>query len=60
MFNASNNIKNRVSVAVLRNTLLKQLDNGAYEPKSFKKEKIKDVLLPYRPSELLKPNLLKS
>ena len=28
-FNAANNIRNRVCVTVLRNTLLKQLDNGA-------------------------------
>lgn len=43
--NAAINIKNRVSVTVLRNKLLKQMDNGAYEPKSLKKEKVKEVLL---------------
>lgn len=47
-FNAAINIRNRVSEAVLRNGLLKQLDNGAYEPKKFKREKVKEVLLSYR------------
>lgn len=59
-FNASVNIKNRVSVAVLRNSLLKQLDNGTYEPKVLSRNKVKDVLLSYRSSELLKYNSLKS
>ena len=49
-FNAANNIKNRVCEAVLRNTLLKQLDNGAYEPKKLKREKVKGVLLSFRRS----------
>ena len=49
-FNAANNIKNRVCEAVLRDTLLKQLDNGAYEPKKLKREKIKEVLLSFRRS----------
>lgn len=49
-FNAAVNIKNRVSEAVLRNGLLKQLDNGAYEPKNLKREKVKEVLLSYRTS----------
>ena len=47
-FNAANNIKNRVCEAVLRNTLLKQLVNGAYEPKKLKREKVKEVLLSFR------------
>lgn len=47
-FNAAVNIRNRVSEAVLRNGLLKQLDNGAYEPKKLKREKVKEVLLSYR------------
>ena len=33
-FNAAKNIRNRVLVTVLREKLLKQLDNGAYEPKN--------------------------
>lgn len=40
----------RVSVAVLRNALLKQLDNGAFETKKLKKEKVKEVLLSFRRS----------
>lgn len=47
-FNASVNIRNRVSEAVLRNRLLKPLDNGAYEPKKLKREKVKEVLLSFR------------
>ena len=35
-------------VTVLRETLLKQLDNGAYEPKTLKREKVKEVLLSFR------------
>ena len=46
--NAAINIKNRVSVTVLRNNLLKQMDNGAYEPKRLNKEKVKEVLLSFR------------
>lgn len=46
--NASVNIRNRVAEAVLRKRLLKQLGNGAYEPKKMSKEKVKDVLLSYR------------
>jgi putative transposase len=46
--NASVNIRNRVAVTVLRERLLKQLGNGAYEPKKLKKDKVKDVLLSYR------------
>jgi transposase len=48
--NASVNIENRVGVAVLRNKLLKQLDNGTYEPKKLKRDKVRDVLLSYRTS----------
>lgn len=54
-FNASVNIRNRVSEAVLRNRLLKPLDNGAYEPKKLKREKVKEVLLSYR-TNLIKKN----
>jgi putative transposase len=50
--NASINIRNRVSVAVLRNKLLKQLDNGAYKPIPMSRDKVKDALLSYRSSEL--------
>ena len=47
-FNASKNIRNRVLVTVLRNTLLKQMDNGAFEPKKLKRERVKEVLLSFR------------
>ena len=40
--------KNRVCVTVLRESLLKQLDNGAFEPKKLKHEKVKEVLLSFR------------
>ena len=49
-FNAAKNIRNRVLVTVLRNMLLKQLGNGAFEPKKLKREKVKDVLLSFRRS----------
>ena len=49
-FNAAKNIRNRVLVTVLRDKLLKQLDNGAFEPKKLKREKVKEVLLSYRTS----------
>ena len=39
---------NRVLVTVLRELLLKQLDNGAFKPKKFKREKVKEVLLSFR------------
>ena len=39
---------NRVLVTVLRESLLKQLDNGAFEPKKLKREKVKEVLLLFR------------
>ena len=35
-------------VTVLRETLLKQLGNGAFEPKNLKREKVKEVLLSFR------------
>ena len=35
-------------VTVLREALLKQLDNGAFEPKKLKREKVKEVLLSFR------------
>src|SRR5574344_193862 len=47
-FNAAINIKNRVLVTVLRDSLLKQLDNGAFEPITLKREKVKKVLLSFR------------
>lgn len=47
-FNAAKNIRNRVIVTVLRDALLKQLDNGAFEPKKLKREKVKEVLLSFR------------
>ena len=40
--------RNRVLVTVLRESLLKQLDNGAFEPKKLKREKVKEVLLSFR------------
>ena len=46
--NAAVNIKNRVSVTVLRYKLLKQMDNGTFIPKSLEKDKVKEVLLSYR------------
>lgn len=49
-FNAAKNIRNRVLVTVLRDKLLKQLDNGTFEPRKLKREKVKEVLLSYRTS----------
>lgn len=43
-------IKNRVLVTVLRDKLLKQLDNGAFEPKTLKRDKVKETLLSFRRS----------
>ena len=37
-------------VTVLRESLLKQLGNGAFEPKNLKREKVKEVLLSFRRS----------
>ena len=50
MYISADNIKNRVLVTVLRESLLKQLDNGAFEPKKLKREKAKEVLLSFRRS----------
>lgn len=47
-FNAAKNIRNRVLVTVLQESLLKQLDNGAFEPRKLKREKVKEVLLSFR------------
>ena len=47
-FNAAKNIRNRVFVTVLRESLLKQMDNGAFEPRKLKREKVKEVLLSFR------------
>lgn len=46
--NVAVNIKNRVLVTVLRESLLKQLDNGAFEPRKLKRGKVKEVLLSFR------------
>ena len=35
-------------VTVLRESLLKQLGNGAFEPKKLRHEKVKEVLLSFR------------
>lgn len=48
--NAAINIRNRVTETVFRDKLLKQLGNGAYEPKALKREKVKEVLLSFRRS----------
>ena len=50
--NAAVNIRNRVAVTVLRDKLLKRLDNGAYEPRKLKRERVKEVLLSFRRSLL--------
>ena len=47
-YNAANNIKNRVVLTVLRDKLLKQLDNSAYEPRKLQRDKVKEVLLSFR------------
>ena len=36
------------TLTLLRNMLLKQLDNGAFEPRKLKREKVKEVLLSFR------------
>lgn len=33
---------------MLQESLLKQFDNGAFEPKKLKREKVKEVLLSFR------------
>jgi transposase len=48
--NAAINIRNRVLVTVLRNSLLKKRDNGAFEPKKMKRDKVKEVLLSFQKS----------
>ena len=35
-------------VTVLRESLLKQMDNGAFEPRKVKRERVKEVLLLFR------------
>ena len=50
--NAAVNIENRVGSTVLRQRLLKQLDNGTYKPFKLSKDKIKSVLLSYRANNL--------
>ena len=47
-FNAAKNIRDRVLVTVLQDKLLKQLDNGAFEPRLLSREKVKEVLLSFR------------
>ena len=49
-FNAAKNIRDRVLVTVLRDKLLKQLDNGAFEPRLLSRDKVKEVLLSFRRS----------
>lgn len=49
-FNAAKNIRDRVLVTVLRDKLLKQLDNGAFKPRPLRREKAKEVLLSFRRS----------
>ena len=49
-FNAANNIKDRVVLTVLRDKLLKQMDNGTYEPRKLQRDKVKEVLLSFRRS----------
>lgn len=63
--NAAINIRNRVGEAVLATKLLKQRDNGSYEPRKLSKEKVKEELLSFRRSlmkksgsECTKPNLI--
>lgn len=63
--NAAINIRNRVGEAVLATKLLKQRDNGSYEPRNLSKEKVKEELLSFRRSltrksgsECTKPNLI--
>lgn len=33
---------------LMRESLLKQMDNGAFEPRKLKREKVKEVLLSFR------------
>lgn len=59
--NAAINIKNRVASTVLRSNLLKQskLDNGTYEPKILKREKVKEILLSFRQNLVIDRDVLK-
>ena len=41
-------VHKRVLVTVLRESLLKQAGNGAFEPRKLKREKVKEVLLSFR------------
>ena len=41
---AAINIKNRVDIAVLRNTLLNKQPDGSYLPKNIKHDKIKEKI----------------
>lgn len=52
MRQTTKNINNgrRVLVTVLREMLLKQLDNGAFEPRTLNRDKVKEVLLSFRRS----------
>jgi transposase len=50
--NASINIRNRVSSTVLKDKLLKQLGNGSFEPKNLKRDKVKELLLSFRRSNV--------
>lgn len=62
-FNAAVNIANRVSVTVLCDKLLKQIDNGSFRPKPLKIAKVKEVLLSCRSNiakDIEKSNLLTS
>ena len=52
-FNAAKNIRDRVTVTVLRDSLLKRRDNKSFEPKRLKRERVKEVLLSFR-RDLLK------
>ena len=57
--NAAINIKNRVSVTVLRDTLLTQnkIGNGSFKPKTMKRKKVKEILLSFRYSPEMDRNL---
>ena len=62
-FNAAVNIANRVSITVLCDKLLKQVDNGTFRPKPLKRAKVKEVLLSFRNNifrDIEKSNLLTS
>ena len=50
--NSAINIKNRVCVTVLCNSLLKKKDNGAFEPKNINFNGVRSVLLSYHSPSL--------